>query len=93
MINDSIEEEPKIINIMSDVLEQKLSIKLNIEDKNLSNEVDKMIETEESEKVDTSNIIKLKINKFKIPFEVNVNNIDKFLKSNDTNTSLSHLYL
>ena len=71
----------KELKIMSEELEKKVTIKLNIE------------EIIDDKPIDCNKIISLKINKFKIPFEVNCDNVDKFLKSNDTNTSFSHLYL
>ena len=81
-------DPPKIIPIMSNDLMNKLSIKLNIEEKS-----DITIEDNDQTPIDPSKIIKLKIDKFKMPFEVNCENINKFLKCNEVNTSISHLYL
>ena len=81
--SSQIEDKSSIkeIKIMSEELEKKVTIKLNIE------------EIIDDKPIDFNKIISLKINKFKMPFEVNCDNVDKFLKSNDTNASFSHLYL
>ncbi len=107
---DSIEEtiendddKEKIVEETTDTTD--VNIKIEISDKidvkiSTTNDKDNKEEVKETDSVvkqeilDMKDILSVKIKDFKLPFVVDENNLDKFLKSHDSyNPSLSHLYL
>ena len=83
-------------DINSDTSNDGIGIKLTVSEKSPDLSVNKVIEvpTKLVEKEFTADkIMDSKIKKFSLPFEVNDDNLSKFIKSISYNPSLAHLYL